>query len=138
VQVVREHLGLPRKELFIYADDIMYTHGISRCGMQHMFAPKVHFVHDCGTLHQQLDVYKPMWKVYYTYRNRVELFRQVAWAWVFYPIAVFKLITWLAKVRHYDDRAVYLQLTLRAWWDGMCRNFTIKHKEVMAITDTLK
>jgi len=136
VQVVREHLGLPRKELFIYADDIMYTHGINQCGMQHMFAPKVHFVHDCGTLHQQLDVYKPMWKVYYTYRNRVELFRQVAWVWVFYPIAVFKLITWLAKVRHYDDRAVYLRLTLRAWWDGMCRNFTSTHKEVMAMAAT--
>ena len=130
---IKSHLGLPRKELFIYADDIMYTHGISQCGLKHKFAPTVRFVHDCGTLHQQLDVYKPMWKVYYTYRNRVELFRQVAWAWVFYPIAVFKLLSWLVKFKHYECRRVYLRLTLRAWCDGMCRNFKPTHAEVMAM-----
>lgn len=133
LQVVREKLGLPRKELFIYADDIMYTHGIGLCGLQHTFAPEVRFVHDCGTLLQQLDVYKPMWKVYYTYRNRVELYRKVAWGWVFYPIAFFKLFSWLAKAKYYDHRQIYLRLTWRAWRDGMLRRFDLSHADVLAL-----
>jgi rhamnopyranosyl-N-acetylglucosaminyl-diphospho-decaprenol beta-1,3/1,4-galactofuranosyltransferase len=137
-EVVRNQLGLPRKELFIYADDIMYTHGIGQCGLAHTFAPEVKFVHECATLQQQLDVYKPMWKVYYTYRNRVELFRQVAWNWVFYPIAVFKLFAWLAKFRYYEDRWVYFRLTMRAWWDGIRRNFKSTHEEVMLMAKSYK
>lgn len=135
VDAIRQHLGLPRAELFIYADDIMYTHGIGLSGLQHLFAPEVHFVHDCATLHEQLDVYKPIWKVYYTYRNRLELFRQVSGSWLFYPIAIFKLLSWMGKVRHYEKRSTYLRLTLRAWVDGMRRDFSRTHSEVLALVD---
>ena len=131
VSAIRERLGLPRKELFIYADDIMYTHTIGEHGMRHWFAPTVRFTHDCATLQAQQDVYKPMWKVYYTYRNRLELFRQVAGPWVFVPIAVAKLFSWILKVRFYDQRGVYLRLLALAWSDGMLRRFHRTHAEVL-------
>ncbi len=130
---IRQQLGLPRKELFIYADDIMYTHGIGRAGWLHRFAPQIRFVHDCGTLHMQMDVYKPIWKVYYTYRNRLELFRQVAGPVFFYPIAMLKLISWVGKARHYDERRTYLRLTWRAWRDGMRRDFSLPHSALLDV-----
>ncbi len=128
---VRQQLGLPRKELFIYADDIMYTHGIGRAGLLHRFAPQVRFVHDCGTLYMQMAVYKPLWKAYYTYRNGLELYRQVAGPMFFYPIAVLKLVSWLGKARHYDDRRTYLRLAWRAWRDGMRRDFSLAHSALL-------
>lgn len=133
---IRSRLGLPRKELFIYADDIMYTHGIGQCGMKHCFAPAVKFIHDCGTLVGQKAVYKPLWKVYYTYRNGLELYRQVAGPWMFYPIALYKLLIWIVNARFYDDRLVYLQLVMKAFHDGIVRDFSIDHDKVVALTDT--
>ena len=133
VSAIRQRLGLPRRELFIYADDIMYTHTIGEHGMRHCFAPTVRFTHDCGTLQAQQDVYKPMWKVYYTYRNRLELFRQVAGPWVFLPIAVVKLLSWIAKVHHYDRPGIYLHLLALAWLDGMLRRFNRPHSEVLRL-----
>lgn len=131
VSAVRDQLGLPRKELFIYADDIMYTHTIGEHGMRHCFAPMVRFTHDCATLQAQQDVYKPMWKVYYTYRNRIELFRQIAGPWLIMPISLVKLISWIFKARHYDQPGLYLRLLALAWFDGMLRRFNRPHADVL-------
>jgi GT2 family glycosyltransferase len=131
VSAIRERIGLPRKELFIYADDIMYTHTIGEHGLRHCFAPMVRFTHDCATLQAQQDVYKPMWKVYYTYRNRLELFRQIAGPWAFPPIAMLKLLSWVLKARHYEQRGVYLRLLGLAWADGMLRRFSRPHTEIL-------
>lgn len=133
---IRQHLGLPRKELFIYADDVMYTHGIGRSGLKHGFAPQVRFIHDCGTLHMQMAVYKPLWKAYYTYRNGLELYRQVAGPLFFYPIAFLKLFSWWRKARHYEDQKTYLRLMWRAWKDGMQRDFSLKHVDVLKLART--
>lgn len=133
VNAVKEKLGLPRKELFIYADDMIYTHGIKAAGGQLLFAPSVRFVHDCQTFHKATDVYKPLWKVYYTYRNRVELFRLVAWDWLFYPIAVLKLISWLMKFRFYESKTIYVKVALAGWWDGMKGYFGRTHQEIKDI-----
>lgn len=131
VSAIRERLGLPRKDLFLYADDILYTHGIGRHGLKHCFAPMVRFTHDCATLQGQMDVYRPMWKVYYTYRNRLELFREVAGPWVFFPVAFVKLLSWLLKVRHYEQPVTYLRLLALAWTDGLLRRFHRPHDEIL-------
>lgn len=131
VSAIRERLGLPRKDLFIYADDILYTHGIGRHGLKHCFAPTVRFTHHCATLQGQRDVYRPIWKVYYTYRNRLELFRVVAGPWAFFPVAFIKLLNWLPRVRHYDQPGTYLRLLALAWADGMLRRFHRTHDEIL-------
>jgi GT2 family glycosyltransferase len=131
---IRQKLGLPRKELFIYADDIMYTHGIGQSGLLHRFAPQIRFDHDCGTLHLQMAVYKPLWKAYYTYRNGLELYRQIAGPILFFPIALIKLWSWWRHARFYDDRSTYLRLLWRAWRDGMRRDFSMKHADVLRLS----
>jgi len=89
-EVVKK-VGLPRKELFIYADDLIYTLGITMQGYKHLFVPAIKFTHDCGTLIDNQDVYHPIWKVYYTYRNRIEMYR-VSSKWLYLPIILLQII----------------------------------------------
>lgn len=133
LSAIKSSLGFPRKELFIYADDIMYTLGIGASGYEHRFAPMVKFIHDCATLHEQRAIYKPLWKAYYTYRNGLELYRQIAGSWLFYPIAWLKLVSWLTKAKHYESPSTYRHLTWRAWRDGMHRDFSLGHPAVLEL-----
>ena len=68
-------IGLPRSELFIYADDIIYMLEARKAGFRHLFVPMIAFIHDCQTLVNQQAVYRPLWKAYYTFRNGLELYR---------------------------------------------------------------
>lgn len=130
---VRSHLALPRSELFIYADDILYTFGIRQAGFQHVFVPAVHFTHDCGTLVNQQDVYKPLWRAFYSYRNRLELFRTLSGHW--FPLVVMlKLPGWVAKMRHYERPGLFLKVLARAVCDGLKRDFTRSHADIQALS----
>ena len=93
--------------------------------------PQVRFTHDCGTLVAQQSVYKPLWKAYYTYRNGLELYRQIAGPLAFPLIAILKLISWVVKARHYDHPGMYLRLLALAWRDGMLRQFGREHAEIL-------
>ena len=53
--------------------------------------------------------------------------------WVFLPIAVVKLLSWIAKVHHYDRPGIYLHLLALAWLDGMLRRFNRPHSEVLRL-----
>ncbi|TGD72487.1 glycosyltransferase [Mangrovimicrobium sediminis] len=136
LDLVREGaIGLPRAELFIYADDIIYLLQLRRAGFQHWFVPNLRFVHDCATLVNQLDVYRPLWKVYYTYRNRLELYR-IASGW-FYPlILLVKIPGFFLSVRHYEphERGTFLRVTARAVWDGVLRNYRKTHEQVLGFS----
>jgi len=100
----------------------------------HRFAPQIRFDHDCATLHLQMAIYKPLWKAFYTYRNGLELYRQVAGSVFFFPIAFIKLWSWWRHARFYDDRSTYLRLMWRAWRDGMRRDFSMEHSDVLRLS----
>jgi GT2 family glycosyltransferase len=134
VKAIEERLGLPRKELFIYGDDILYTLRIGQHGYRHLFAPSVKFVHACETLYEQKDVYLPMWKVYYTYRNRIEIYRTVAGG-LFLPIVAVKSLGWLAAIKYYDNKSVYLKLLSLAVRDGLKQDFTKQFAQIRAIAE---
>ncbi|MFV8819707.1 glycosyltransferase [Haliea sp. E17] len=128
-------IGLPRTELFIYADDIIYLLELRRAGLRHWFVPGLHFAHDCQTLVDQQDVYRPMWKVYYTFRNRLEVYR-IASGW-FYPlILLIKIPSFFLTFRFYEkyERSTFLKVTARAVWDGLRRNYRKSHSEVQALS----
>ncbi len=133
IDAIRKYLGLPREDLFIYADDIIYTYGIGSSGLTHVFAPSIKFIHDCSTLTKNNKIYEPVWKVYYTYRNGLELYRKLAGNWFFYPIAFLKLFLWAYRGCYYNNRPIYFRLLWRAWCDGMKRNFHVSHNEILEI-----
>lgn len=133
LSLIRERkIGLPRSELFIYADDIIYMLEARKAGYRHLFVPTIAFVHDCETLINQKAVYRPLWKAYYTFRNGLELYRIASG--LFYPLVLFvKIPKWILSVRHYGkgERMRYLKLTILAIWDGGWRDYSKTHGEIV-------
>lgn len=137
VDAVKGCLGLPRSELFIYADDIIYTLEIGACGLKHLFVPSVKFTHDCATLVDQKAIYKPLWRAYYTYRNGLEMYRKVAG--LFFPLIVLmKVPTWLLKAKYYDNPACFRRVALTAIKDGLQRDYTRRHEDVLQLSSCEK
>ena len=133
LSLIREgKIGLPRSELFIYADDIIYVLQMRKSGIKHWFVPTLRFHHDCQTLVNQQDVYHPLWKVYYTFRNRLEMYRIASG--LFYPlILLVKVPRFFVSVRHYapHERRQFLVIAARAIRDGLLRNYSIPHDQVV-------
>ena len=127
-------IGLPRSELFIYADDIIYVLETRRAGLKHYFVPQLRFVHDCETLLEQKQVYNPLWKAYYTFRNGLELYRVASGAW--FPLVVMiKIPLILLTVRFYDktQRQRFLSIASTAIYDGLRRDYSKTHDAVVAL-----
>ena len=130
-----QRIGLPRSELFIYADDIIYVLDSRRAGFRHWFVPTIRFRHDCETLINQQDVYHPLWKVYYTYRNRLELYRIASG--LFYPLVLLiKIPGFFLAYRHYEkfERKKFLAITATAAWDGVRRDYSKSHSQVIELS----
>lgn len=136
LSLIREkRIGLPRTELFIYADDIIFVLEMRKTGVRHLFVPELEFYHDCTTLVNQKDVYRPLWKVYYTLRNRLEMYRVASG--VFYPfVLLLKVPKFFLAVRFYEphERKIFLTITLRAIGHGILRNYSTSFKEVVEIS----
>lgn len=122
-------VGLPRGELFIYGDDIIYTLNLRKRGGRHLFLSDVRFVHDCSTFSGKVVTYQPLWKAYYTYRNGLEMYR-IAAGWWFPLVVPIKIGSWLLAARHYKEKRQYLSLCHLAIWDAMKRNFSRSHDEI--------
>ena len=133
LSLIREGIiGLPRQELFIYADDIIYVLQIRKSGFKHWFVPTLTFSHDCETLVDQKSIYRPIWKAYYTYRNGLEMYR-VASGFLYPLIFCIKIPKFILAARHYcpQERRQFLLITARAIWDGIRRNYTLSHEHVV-------
>jgi len=128
-------IGLPRSELFIYADDIIYLLESQKTGFKHLFVPTIAFSHDCQTLINQQDVYHPLWKAYYTFRNGMEMYRIAAGP--FYPLVLLiKIPKWFLSARRYEkhERARFLYVTYKAVWDGIWRDYSKTHQQVVELS----
>ena len=136
LSLIREgHIGLPMSELFIYADDIIYVLEMRKAGFRHLFAPTLEFNHDCQTLVEQRDVYHPLWKVYYVFRNRLEMYRVASG--LFYPLILLIKIPkcfWTAWYYPSGERGLFLKITAKAVWDGVRRNYSKTHAQIVAIS----
>lgn len=130
----QRNIGLPRAELFIYTDDIIYILQSRKEGVRHWFVPWLEFSHDCKTLESGVEVYRPLWRVYYTFRNRLEMYRIASG--LFYPfVLLVKIPKFFVSARHYDphERRRYLTVTARAIRDGIFRDFGKTFDEVVAL-----
>ncbi|MBT4522642.1 MAG: glycosyltransferase [Halieaceae bacterium] len=135
LSLIRERqINLPRAELFIYADDVIFALEMRKAGFKHLFVPTLKFRHDCQTLIEHRDVYYPLWRVYYTFRNRLEMYRVTAG--IFFPaVLLVKIPEWLFNVRYYkaNERPQFLKIATKAIWDGLRRNYSLKHEQVAAL-----
>ena len=127
-------IDLLRDELFIYTDDLIFTLGLTSQGHRLLFVPSVKFTHDCQTLINNKDVYYPLWKVYYTYRNRIEMYR-VSSRWLYLPVTILQIVPWIMKSKYYENKKQFLILLSLAIRDGLIQDFSKSYEEVLAIVD---
>jgi len=135
LSLIREgRIGLPRTELFIYADDIIYVLEMRKTGVKHWFAPWLVFEHDCQTLDAGIQAIRPLWKVYYMYRNRLEMYR-VASGWLFPMVLLVKVPQCFLAARHYsnEERFGFLRTTHLATRDGILKRFSRLPNEITNI-----
>lgn len=113
--------GLPDGKLFIYADDVVYTLKLSRAGGRIGFLPTLRFEHDCSTYQTGSgDIYRPLWKVYYNYRNSLVAYRVAAGPVLFWPVLAIAAVKWRMRARHAGvDRQAYLTLFRMALLDAL-------------------
>lgn len=126
-------IGYPDGRLFLYADDALYTLGLSRAGLRLGFAPAVRFRHDLGTYGAGDPRIRPLWKSYYRHRNLILLYRYLA-GWWFWPVLALCLPLWLLRLRHHrGERWRYWRLFRLALRDGLARDLTRPHAQVLAL-----
>ena len=119
--LVRGKLGFPRKDLFLYIDDLIYTLQIGKLGYKLLFSPTVKFIHDCETVNNG-SVY-PIWKLYYLIRNNIELLRKQA-GFVFPFAFLSKVGSWLLKIRFFENKKLFMKVFFFAVLDGLRKDFS--------------
>lgn len=120
---VVDKVGFPKKDFFIYGDDLEYTIRITNDDFKIKFDPNLKFIHDCETLHfEQKKIYKPLWKAYFTYRNGIYIYKKLSGR-LFPLVLLNKIITWSINGMYYEDKKRYFSLMLKAIKDGLFNNF---------------
>lgn len=125
--------GYPDGSLFLYADDALYTLGLTAAGARIAFMPEIRFEHDCGNARAGVDgPLLPLWKVYYFHRNLLRLYRWVSGP-LFGVVLIVVLPRWVMRARAYRGRRMqFLGLLSRAIRDGVLARAMPEHTEVRA------
>lgn len=117
---VIDTIGVPRGELFLYADDIIYTYQAFQAGYRNVFCADLVFYHDCFV--KEDPARQPFWKIYFLLRNQIEMHR-VFHAGSFWVPAIMRLGYYLLNLGRHRHRTAYLKLVCRAFYDGMRGRF---------------
>lgn len=121
--------GFPDGRLFLYADDVMYALRLPKIG----FDPDLHWEHDCESL--SAGRIAPSWKAYYYHRNLTIAYRQAAGPMLFWPVLALKYLAWRHQLPgRGQGRRRALNLLHRALRDGLRRDLSLTHDQVMALT----
>lgn len=128
-----EKAGFPDGRLFVYGDDQLYTLQMRRRGLRIGFAPAIRFEHDTEAKQGAGGVVlRPLWKVYYMYRNALIAYR-VAAGPLFWPLVPVLLVKWQRKVHDYGtDGPTFLRMLRLAIADGLRGRLDRPHHEVQA------
>ena len=122
---VVKKVGLPKKEFFIYSDDVEYCLRLKKAGVKILFNPELIFIHDTETLYQNKKIYKPIWKAYYVYRNGIFLYKEIFGP--LFPFALsYRIVEWIKNGFYYDDKKNYYKTLFKAIKDGLSNNFSPK------------
>lgn len=131
---VIEKVGYPEKEWFIYGDDLDYSISITRANYKIYFNPNLIFLHDCESLNNtgKEKLYTALWRVYYTYRNGLIVYRRISGT-LFPIVLIYKIIIWLLLSKNYKEKLKYLKLTVYAIYDGLKCNRTRSLEDIMKL-----
>lgn len=126
--------GLPDPRLFIYGDDQLHTLQMRRMGLRIGFAPDLHFDHDTQAQQGSTGlVLRPIWKVYYMYRNALIAYRVAAGPW-FWPLVPVLLRKWRRKAGDYGpDAALFRTILDQAVRDGLAGRLDRPHDRVLTL-----
>ena len=124
-------IGFPDRRLFIYGDDLDYCLRLRAAGERIEFAPGVRFTHDCGTFPHGAAAYRPIWKVYYNYRNGLLAYRKASGR--LFPVLVpIVLVKGTLLSRRYGRQApLFLRFLGLAVLDGLRGRTTRPHAEIL-------
>lgn len=130
---VVERCGYPDGRLFIYGDDVLYSLKLSAAGERLVFLPSVRFVHECSAPERNHELFNPLWKGYYAYRNRMLTYRAAMGGlfWLVLPLFLFK---WSLDSRHYSLPYEHFRMMLSAVRDGLYGKFDMLHDEVVQLS----
>lgn len=110
--------GYPDGRLFVYAEDGLYTLGLTRAGGRIGFFPDLRFEHDCSTFSAS-GQFTPVWKTYFYHRNLLFLYRRAA-GWLFWPALLIVLPKWaLRGFKQGETRGAFFRLLWCAVRDGL-------------------
>lgn len=131
--------GFPDGEMFLYADDVMYTLRLTQRGGRIGFLPDLRFEHDCTTYPPDgSGIHRPLWKVYYNYRNALRAYRMVAGPVLFWPVLALTFIKWRRRARHAGaDRSAYVTLLNLAVSDALRGRVNRDIRQVRALARSL-
>lgn len=123
--------GFPDGRLFVYGEDQLYTLQMRRRGLRIGFAPAIRFEHDTEARQAAGGVVlRPLWKVYYMYRNALIAYRVAAGIW-FWPLVPLLLVKWRRKARDYGaDAPAFRRMLGLALRDGLRGRLNRGHDEI--------
>ena len=106
-----------------------------RAGLRIGFAPQVRFDHDTTALQAQGGVVlRPMWKVFYMYRNALMAYRVAAGPW-FWPLVPVLLRKWRRKAADYGpDAALFRTILDQAVRDGLAGRLDRSHDDILRLS----
>jgi GT2 family glycosyltransferase len=117
-----EEVGVPRADLFWWAEDTEYLQArIPDAGYEREVVKDAVVYHDAVRQRDAL----PMWKYYYEARNMLWVHLHVKRRVGRYPRSVTKLIG-RALFRERNDRLRRMAVITRGWWDGARGNLGIR------------
>lgn len=131
IKALHETEVMPRKEFFIYGDDVLFTYQLTASGYQNYFDPQIKFIHDCYS-YDKNSVFQQLWKVYFLYRNGLEVYRHISKE-LFPLVAVRYLAIWLNRTRYYGpNKGKYLKIMQMAVKDWLLKDYKKTLPEVIA------
>ncbi|MDZ7909311.1 MAG: glycosyltransferase [Gemmobacter sp.] len=126
-----ERGGFPEGRLFVYAEDGLYTLGLTAIGCRIGFFPGIRFEHDCSTFSAD-GAFRPIWKTYFYHRNLLLLYRRAAGIW-FWPALAIVLPKWLLRgLKQGDQKRAFYRLLFWAVRDGLTRRIGWRLEDVQA------
>ena len=131
VSSIKKGLGYPKKDFFIYADDLDYTSRLNALGKDLIFVPELVFLHDQTRKNQRSKL--PLWRVFYFIRNNLLFYKSISGK--FYFLVVFyKIFIWLFKFKRYALGFRFYLVLYCAVADAIQGKLTRSHDSVLKLS----